>query len=115
MELDQPQDAEKQEYERFLKALGAQIRAMRKERGWTLRDMVVQHGFHLSAWQGYEAGRFGMSLPSLLRVARALGLAASELLTKVETGLVASEKAAVTTAAAPTKVIRKRIGGVKRS
>ena len=84
MEQPDKRELEKQEYTLYLKTLGAQIRAMRKERGWTLRDMVVQHGFHLSAWQGYEAGRLGMSLPSLLRVARALGLPASKLLERVE-------------------------------
>ncbi len=115
MEPTHPQHAEKQEYVAFLKALGSHIRSMRKERGWTLRDMVVQHGFHLSAWQGYEAGRFGMSLPSLLRVARALGLPASELLKGVEQGLTAAAQAAVTKAETPTKVTRRRIGGANRS
>lgn len=112
MEPIDPQDAEKQEYERFLKALGAQIRVMRNERGWTLRDMVVNHGFHLSAWQGYEAGRFGMALPSLLRVAKALGLRPSELLSKVEQSVSLPASSAVD--AAPKTSPRKRIGAAKR-
>ncbi len=112
MKTSDPQEAEKQEYTLFVKALGAQIRALRKERSWTLRDMVVQHGFHLSAWQGYEAGRFGMSLPSLLRVAKALGLRPSALLAKVEES--------VTLSAGPSQAVelsvppRKRIGAAKR-
>ena len=44
-----PQEAERKEYSAFLQALGARIRAMRKDRGWTYRDMVMRHGFHLSA------------------------------------------------------------------
>ena len=32
-------------YTRFIKAFGARIRTMRKESGWTYRDMVVLHGF----------------------------------------------------------------------
>jgi transcriptional regulator with XRE-family HTH domain len=115
MQQVEPKTAEKQEYERFLKALGAQIRAMRKERGWTLRDMVVQHGFHLSAWQGYEAGRLGMSLPSLLRVSKALGLPASALLELVERGSTVPQPATVTARKAPAKVTRKRTPGTKKS
>ena len=112
MEPIDPQSSEKQEYERFLKALGAQIRAMRNERGWTLRDMVVNYGFHLSAWQGYEAGRFGMALPSLLRVAKALGLRPSELLSKVEQSVPLSASLAADVAS--QKPARKRIGAAKR-
>jgi transcriptional regulator with XRE-family HTH domain len=108
------QDAEKQEYAAFLKALGALIRAKRNERGWTLRDMVVNHGFHLSAWQGYEGGRFGLSLPSLLRVAKTLGMPASELIRGVETELDTAPVVDPPRKAA-TKVTRKRIGGAKRS
>ncbi len=107
-----PQEAEKQEYLEFLKALGAHIRALRKERGWTLRDMVVQHGFHLSAWQGYEAGRFGMSLPSLIRVARALGMHPAGLLKDVP--LDTPDQPAVELAQAPVKTVRKRVGAARR-
>lgn len=40
--------------------------------------------FHLSAWQGYEAGRLGLSLPTLLRISTALGITPSELLAQAE-------------------------------
>lgn len=79
-----PHDPDRQQDLQFRKALGLRIRGMRKDRGWTLRDMVVQHGFHLSAWQGFESGRVGMSLRSLLRVAGALGMHPSELLAGIE-------------------------------
>ena len=111
MESIDPQQAEKREYEQFLKLLGAHIRALRKERGWTLRDMVIQHGFHLSAWQGYEAGRFGMSLPSLLRVSRALGMHPANLLKDVPfdvPGLATIESVPA------DKTVRKRIGAARR-
>ena len=49
---------------------------------------------HLSAWQGYEAGRLGMSRPSLIRVARVLGLPASKLLALVESEEVVAQNAA---------------------
>jgi hypothetical protein len=54
-------------YEKFSIELGKKLRAMRIERGWTLRGMIIDHGFHLSHWQGFETGR-GMSIPSLLRM-----------------------------------------------
>jgi transcriptional regulator with XRE-family HTH domain len=107
-----PQDAEREEYASFLKALAARIRAMRKERGWTYRDMVMRHGFHLSAWQSYEAGRVGMSLPSLLRVAKAFSVHPSELLAGIEVHAPAPEPPP--TVGASVKMPRKRIGATKR-
>lgn len=35
-------------YEKFLSELGAKVRSMRKERGWTFRHMIVAHGYHLA-------------------------------------------------------------------
>lgn len=67
-------------YEVFLRQLGARIKQLRKERGWTLRDMVVLHGFHLSHWQAFEKGNRGISLPSLLKIAEVYSLTVSELL-----------------------------------
>ncbi len=101
---------EKRDYSLYLKALGAHIRTVRKERGWTLRDMVMRHGFHLSAWQSYEAGRIGMSLFSLLRVAKALGVPPSELLRGLETGPAMAQASAVE-AHTPLKVTSKRTSG----
>jgi transcriptional regulator with XRE-family HTH domain len=67
-------------YELLLEQLGTRIKRLRKDHGWTLRDMVVQHGFHLSHWQAFEKGNRGMSLPSLLRVASVLDVSPSKLL-----------------------------------
>ena len=114
MPQNEPQDAQSQEDLQFRKTFGLRIRAMRKDRGWTLRDMVVLHGFHLSAWQGFESGRVGMSLRSLLRVAGALGMHPSELLAGVE---VPGPKAQPQEppATAPAKTVRKPIGAAERS
>ena len=54
-------------YEEFLKQLGKRLRAMRLERGWSLRDMIVDQGYHLIQWQNLEKGK-GLSVPSLLRL-----------------------------------------------
>ena len=74
------QNTDREEYARFLKALGARIRSMRRERGWTYRDMVQQHDYHLASWQGFESGKAGMALPSLLRIAKTFGMHPSELI-----------------------------------
>lgn len=76
--------SEKQEHAAYLKALGAAMKARRKEKGWTLRHMVVTHGFHLSAWHGHEMGSLGMALPTLRRVAKALDLKPWQLLAAAE-------------------------------
>ena len=96
-------------YTRFIKALGARIRAMRKESGWIYRDMVVLHGFQLSAWQGFETAKNGISLPSLLRVARTFGIHPAKLIAGIEVGSGDLSEPAVPAKAA-AKVTRKRIG-----
>ena len=80
----EPAAPESTEYARFLKVLGARIRGLRKEHGWSWRDMVVLHDFHISKWQGYESGRYGISLPSLLRISKLFGMTVSELLEGLE-------------------------------
>jgi len=67
-------------YELLLVELGARIKQLRKDRGWTLRDMVVQHDFHLTHWQSFENGKRGLSLPSLLRIAGVLDVPPSKLI-----------------------------------
>jgi hypothetical protein len=67
-------------YALLLEELGARIKKLRKERGLTLRDMVVQHGFHLTHWQAFERGKRGMALPSLLRIAEVLDVTLCDLL-----------------------------------
>jgi transcriptional regulator with XRE-family HTH domain len=66
-------------YEKFSIELGKKLRAMRIERGWTLRGMIIDHGFHLSHWQGFETGR-GMSIPSLLRMCEVFDVPLEDLI-----------------------------------
>ena len=66
-------------YELFLTELGAKLRQMRQERGWTFRHMIVAHGFHLAHWQGFEKGK-GISLPSLLRVCEVFDIPVEQLI-----------------------------------
>lgn len=65
-------------YEKFLKELGARLRQLRIDRKWTLRVMIVQHGFHLAQWQGFEKGK-GISVPSLLRMCEVFDVKLTDL------------------------------------
>ena len=66
-------------YDEFLKQLGAKLRSMRLERGWSLRDMIVHHGYHLVQWQNLEKGK-GLSVPSLLRLCQVFDVRLTELI-----------------------------------
>jgi transcriptional regulator with XRE-family HTH domain len=56
------------DYKEFSAGLGKRIRQLRKERGLTLRALVVQYDFHLTQIQRIEKGD-GISVPTLLRLA----------------------------------------------
>lgn len=73
-----PEDPLRYSYEAFLAELGVKLRQMRIDRGWTLRHMIVTHGFHLAHWQGFEKGK-GISVPSLLRVCEVFDTSVEEL------------------------------------
>jgi transcriptional regulator with XRE-family HTH domain len=68
-----------QDYAEFLKLLGMRIKQMRRERGLSLRDMVVKHNYHDSQWRKYERGG-PINVPSLLKIAKAFGTSLSTLL-----------------------------------
>ncbi len=57
----------------FFSALGRRIKEMRRERGWSLHDMVVKHGYYQSQWQKYEKGG-PVTVDSLLRMATIFGI-----------------------------------------
>lgn len=67
------------EYQEFLKTLGSRIRQLRHERGFSLRDMVIQHGYNDSQWRRYERGG-SMNLQSVLKIAKTFGVSLSKLL-----------------------------------
>lgn len=66
-------------YAQFMKALAGRIKTFRKERGLSLRDMVVKHDYHDSQWRKYER-EGASSVSSLLRIARALDTTLTVLL-----------------------------------
>ena len=63
----------------FFAALGRRIRELRKERGWSLHDMVVKHGYYQSQWQKYEGGG-PVTVDSLLRMATIFGMPLGRLI-----------------------------------
>ena len=70
-----------EEYKAFLAHTAKRIKELRRQRGLTLRDMVVVHGYHDSNWRRMEREGVG-SVQSLLRVAKAFGVP----LTTITTG-----------------------------
>jgi XRE family aerobic/anaerobic benzoate catabolism transcriptional regulator len=69
----------------LLAALGRRARAIRLERGWTLRDVAERSGLSPRFLVQLEAGRGNISVRRLADVARALGTTAAELLSAAET------------------------------
>jgi len=67
------------DYKEFSAALGKRVKQMRKERGLTLRALVVQHGFHLTQIQRIEKGD-GVSVPTLLRIAEVFQIPVEKLI-----------------------------------
>jgi transcriptional regulator with XRE-family HTH domain len=72
------------DYDSFLVAFGLRVRELRLARGLTVRDMVLQHGYHDSYWRRIEAGSQGMSMRSMLRLADVFDVPVSELVSNVE-------------------------------
>jgi transcriptional regulator with XRE-family HTH domain len=66
------------DYKQFSAGLGKRVRQLRKDRGLTLRALVVQHGFHLTQIQRIEKGD-GVSVPTLLRIAEVFQIPVEKL------------------------------------
>ncbi len=67
-----------------LSELGARARALRVERGWTLREAAERSGLSARFLVQLESGRGNISVRRLVDVARALGTTAAELLAEPE-------------------------------
>ena len=68
----------------YLAALGRRARALRQERGWTLRDVAERSGLSPRFLVQLEAGRGNISIRRLADVARALGTTPAALLSAAE-------------------------------
>jgi transcriptional regulator with XRE-family HTH domain len=59
--------------------LARRVRELREEGGLSQMDMVRRHGWTLSHWQKIERGVLDPRMSTLLRIAKSLGVSASEL------------------------------------
>jgi transcriptional regulator with XRE-family HTH domain len=59
---------------------GQRLRAVRKDRGWTLRFLAAKAGVHWTYLGQVERGERNVSLLTILRLAKALGIDAGVLL-----------------------------------
>ncbi|MDQ2986906.1 MAG: helix-turn-helix domain-containing protein [Armatimonadota bacterium] len=63
---------------------GDAVRALRREAGLTQEQLADKTGLHVTYIAGIETGRRNPSLRSILALADGLGVAASELLRRME-------------------------------
>ena len=68
------------------KRLGAGIRALRMERGWTQDEFADLSGLHRAQVGAFENGRMNITLASLHLVAQTLGVRIIDLFRGVEDG-----------------------------
>jgi len=61
----------------FFKVLGARIRALRQQAGYSQEDMI-SHGYSVRYWQKVEAGK-PITLRTLLRICRLFSCPMSEV------------------------------------
>jgi transcriptional regulator with XRE-family HTH domain len=68
-----------------LQLLGAAIRAHRQRLGLTQHELAARTGFHYSYIGDVERGHRNVTIHTLLRLARGLGVRPSQLLERLDT------------------------------
>jgi transcriptional regulator with XRE-family HTH domain len=69
----------------FFRRLGARVRQIRKDRGWSIDDMEVR-GLRAKHWQQLETGR-PITVGTLLRICQALDVTLAFLVVDLDTGI----------------------------
>jgi transcriptional regulator with XRE-family HTH domain len=69
----------------FSRAIGARLRELREERGWTQRELDSRLGILQSKLSKYESGTHQPSLRTLVRIANLFGVSTDYLLTGIGT------------------------------
>jgi transcriptional regulator with XRE-family HTH domain len=64
----------------YTKPTGEKVRALRRERGWLQQELADRAGVNMQTVSNVETGRHDPELPTLLKIARALGVGLGELL-----------------------------------
>jgi transcriptional regulator with XRE-family HTH domain len=67
----------------MLLKLGKRVRALRLDRGWTQEELAHRSGLNRSYMSDVERGRSDVSLSTLQKIARPLGISLAELLTGI--------------------------------
>jgi transcriptional regulator with XRE-family HTH domain len=68
----------------LLTAFGAALRALRRERGWSQEEFADRIGLHRTYIGDVERGERNVSLVNIGRIAEALEVSLSALMTEVE-------------------------------
>lgn len=69
----------------FFRRLGARVRQLRKDRGWSTDDMEVR-GLRAKHWQQLETGR-PITVETLLRICQALDVTLAFLVDNLDEGI----------------------------
>ena len=69
--------------QQLLLKLGKRVRALRLDRGWTQEELAHRSGLNRSYMSEVERGRSDVSLTTLQKIARPLGISLAELLTGI--------------------------------
>jgi DNA-binding XRE family transcriptional regulator len=69
--------------QQLLLKLGKRVRALRLDRGWTQEELAHRSGLNRSYMSDIERGRSDVSLSTLHKIARPLGIPLAELLTGI--------------------------------
>ncbi len=69
------------DYKEFIKKIGKQIRELRTKQDMTQLDLAVKSGMEENAVQRLETGRTNPTIKTLLKIAKALDVEFSELVT----------------------------------
>ena len=67
------------DYRRVVTGLGARIRELRLAQGLTLEVAAERGGMDLKHWQKIEAGTLNVTIATLVRIARGLGVEVADL------------------------------------
>lgn len=68
-----------EEFRGFLKILGRRIRAIRKAKNLTMREITIASNYYDAQWRKYEGGG-SLTFESLMKVALALDVSLADLL-----------------------------------
>ena len=69
--------------QQLLLKLGQRVRALRLDRGWTQEELAHRSGLNRSYMSEVERGRSDVSLSTLQKIARPLGISLAELFTGI--------------------------------